>query len=96
LDANGDTLSAESPEIDYVREKIERAIDELPPRARECVRLYYGIMDVPDKLRYQAIGQRWGVTRQRAQQVHKVALEALRQNPVLQQMMEELSEETCR
>jgi RNA polymerase sigma factor (sigma-70 family) len=92
LDAADDrnTLTAGPSEVDLIREKIEKAIDELPERARECVRMHYGVMDVPEVYRFKAIGERWGVSRQRAEKVHKIALEALRQNPVIQQMMEEL------
>ncbi len=65
-------LSAES-----VTHDIERALRRLTPREAEIVRLYFGIgREHPQTL--DAIGQRFGLTRERVRQIREGALRKLR------------------
>jgi RNA polymerase sigma factor (sigma-70 family) len=58
-------------------EEVAGALALLPSRERDVVRLRYGI-DRPDQLSLAQIGERLGVTRQRAQQLEAQALHRLR------------------
>ena len=65
-------LLAESVRLD-----IERALRRLTPREAEIVRLYYGLgREHPQTL--DAIGQRFGLSRERVRQIKKEALCKLR------------------
>ncbi len=60
-----------------VRLDIERALRRLTPREAEIVRLYYGLgREHPQTL--DAIGQRFGLSRERVRQIREGALCKLR------------------
>jgi RNA polymerase primary sigma factor len=58
-----------------LRVDVRRALDHLPPRARRAIELRYGLTDVPHTL--SEVGQEFGVTRERARQIERDALNAL-------------------
>ena len=71
--APDETLTAESVRID-----VERVLSMLSPREAEITKLYFGLGDEsPQTL--QALGERFGLTRERVRQIKEKALRKLRQ-----------------
>jgi RNA polymerase primary sigma factor len=66
-------------EVTYsLQEKaLRRAVDELPEREREVVRLRYGLNGDSDPKSLDAIGRELGITRERVRQIEAEALELL-------------------
>jgi RNA polymerase primary sigma factor len=60
---------------------VERAVDRLPPREREILRLRFGLGG-GDPLTLDEIGQRLSLTRERIRQIEAHALRALRQSAI--------------
>jgi RNA polymerase primary sigma factor len=56
---------------------LRRAVDELPEREREVVRLRYGLNGDSDPKSLDAIGRELGITRERVRQIEAEALELL-------------------
>jgi len=56
-----------------VRAELQRLVGTLPPRLRQVVVAHYGLAGNPPQS-FAAIGQALGLTRQRVQQLHVVAL----------------------
>jgi RNA polymerase primary sigma factor len=53
--------------------ELHRLVGELPSRLQQVVKAHYGLQTgVPQT--YAVIGVRWGITRQRVQQLHMIAL----------------------
>ncbi|MEM6785712.1 MAG: RNA polymerase sigma factor RpoD/SigA [Bacteroidota bacterium] len=72
-EAPDEELTAESVKID-----VERVLSMLSPREAEITRLYFGLGDErPQTL--QALGERFGLTRERVRQIKEKALRKLRQ-----------------
>jgi RNA polymerase primary sigma factor len=66
------------------REALHRAVDELPDRQREVVKLRYGLNGDSDPASLEEIGRRLGVTRERVRQIEAEALERLAVNRELE------------
>ena len=66
-------------EVTYsLQEKaLRRAVDELPEREREIVKLRYGLNGDRDPKSLEAIGRKLGITRERVRQIEAAALERL-------------------
>jgi RNA polymerase primary sigma factor len=66
-------------EVTYsLQEKaLRRAVDELPEREREIVKLRYGLNGDRDPKSLEAIGRKLGITRERVRQIEAAALESL-------------------
>jgi RNA polymerase primary sigma factor len=66
-------------EVTYsLQEKaLRRAVDELPEREREVVRLRYGLNGDRDPKSLEAIGRELGMSRERVRQIEAEALELL-------------------
>jgi RNA polymerase primary sigma factor len=66
-------------EVTYsLREKaLRRAVEELPEREREIVKLRYGLNGDSDPKSLEAIGRDLGITRERVRQIEAAALERL-------------------
>src|SRR5438876_101635 len=66
-------------EVTYsLQEKaLRRAVDELPEREREIVKLRYGLNGDRDPKSLEAIGRELGITRERVRQIEAAALERL-------------------
>ncbi|MEL6443948.1 MAG: RNA polymerase sigma factor RpoD/SigA [Bacteroidota bacterium] len=72
-EAPDEELTAESVKID-----VERVLSMLSPREAEITRLYFGLgAERPQTL--QALGERFGLTRERVRQIKEKALRKLRQ-----------------
>lgn len=56
-----------------VHAEVQRLVDQLPPRLRQVITGHYGLAATPPQS-FAALGQALGVTRQRVQQLHVVAL----------------------
>lgn len=57
-------------------ERIEQAVDELPPRSAMIIRLRYGLGDF-EAMTLEEVGQRYEVTRERIRQIEEGAVKAL-------------------
>ncbi len=66
-------------EAGELSDEVAGALDSLPQRERDILRLRYGI-GRPERLSLSQIGERLGVTRQRAQQLEAQALRRLRRD----------------
>ncbi len=79
-----DTIAADTTPLDDdalahdARARLEAALAELPARERLVLRLRYGLDGQPQTL--EAVGAVLGVTRERARQIEKTGLAALRAN----------------
>jgi len=68
---------------------VAAALEDLPEREREVLQLRYGL-GRPETWSLAQIGQRLGVTRERARQIESQALRRLRDNARLQRALVEL------
>jgi RNA polymerase primary sigma factor len=81
--AYGALFAAEQPpveeelEVSLREEAVHKALEKLPDRAREVVRLRYGLNGDAEPLSLEAIGKRLGLTRERVRQLEAEALELL-------------------
>jgi RNA polymerase primary sigma factor len=81
--AYGDLFAAETPppdeelEVSLRSEALQRALEELPEREREVIRLRYGLDGDQDPMSLEAIGKRLGLTRERVRQIESSALNLL-------------------
>jgi len=87
-DHAGDALELAEDSSD-LRESISAALERLPERERNVVRLHYGVGTPQTSL--AEIGQRMGVTRERARQIEGQALRRLRNNAELRRALVELT-----
>jgi RNA polymerase primary sigma factor len=84
--ALGELIAAEQapPEeevtVSLEQDALRRAIDDLPEREREVVKLRYGLNGDRAPASLEAIGQRLGLTRERVRQLEANALEQLSVN----------------
>ena len=88
----GEIVSASDPEVELDRggglppgleegsrrELLLRALEELPPRDRKVLLLYYGL-DGEEPMTLEQIAQRFGVTRERIRQLRERAIRAIRE-----------------
>jgi RNA polymerase sigma factor (sigma-70 family) len=86
--ADDDAMDAVSTagEADELADDLESALDVLPPRQRDVVRLRYGL-GRPAPLSFTEIANHLGVTRQRVQQLEWQALRRLRDNARLRRRL---------
>jgi RNA polymerase primary sigma factor len=79
----GDLFAAEQApveeelEVSLRQEALHRALEELPEREREVIKLRFGLDGDRDPLSLEAIGRRLGLTRERVRQIEAEALELL-------------------
>jgi RNA polymerase primary sigma factor len=67
----------EEVHVSLAEEALHRAVEELPDREREVVKLRYGLNGDEDPKSLEEIGRRLGVTRERVRQIEANALERL-------------------
>ncbi len=65
-----------------IKSKIEDLLTNLTPKQRGVVQLRYGLID-GSTLTYQQIGDRFGISRERARQIHTKAIRLLRRKAVV-------------
>ncbi len=81
--AYGELFAAEQPaveeelDVSLREEAVHRALARLPDRAREVLKLRYGLDGDAEPLSLEAIGKRLGLTRERVRQLESEALELL-------------------
>ena len=69
--------SAERPPVDAAQ-LIKKLLGEVPERAREVLTLRFGLGTSDKRETLEAIGERWGITRERVRQIEASAIEAVR------------------
>src|SRR5205085_726790 len=67
----------EEVEISLAEEALHNAVDELPDREKQVVKLRYGLDGDEDPKSLEEIGRRMGITRERVRQIESTALERL-------------------
>jgi RNA polymerase primary sigma factor len=81
--AYGELFAAEQPAVEEEldlslrEEAVHRALARLPERAREVLKLRFGLDGDAEPLSLEAIGKRLGLTRERVRQLESEALELL-------------------
>ena len=70
----------EEVEVNLEQETLHRALEKLPDREREVLRLRYGLDGAEDPKSLEEIGRRLGLTRERVRQIEAAALERLAVN----------------
>jgi len=63
--------------VNLAQEALRDALEELPEREREVIKLRYGLNGERDPESLEEIGRRLGVTRERVRQIEAEALERL-------------------
>ncbi|MGC8981747.1 MAG: sigma-70 family RNA polymerase sigma factor [Minisyncoccia bacterium] len=73
---------AKEANLEVIREKLLKAIEDLPPREREIIKLRYGLKDgIMHTL--EEVGKIFGITRERVRQLEIQALEQLKNHGVI-------------
>lgn len=57
---------------------VKQLLDEVPDRAREVLTFRFGLGTGQERETLEAIGERWGITRERVRQIEASGLEAIR------------------
>jgi RNA polymerase primary sigma factor len=70
----------EEVHVSLAEEALHRAVQSLPPREQQVVKLRYGLDGDEDPKSLEEIGRRLGLTRERVRQIEAVALERLAVN----------------
>jgi RNA polymerase primary sigma factor len=70
----------EEVEVSLEQETLHRAVEKLPEREREVLRLRYGLDGAEEPKSLEEIGRRLGLTRERVRQIEAGALERLAVN----------------
>jgi RNA polymerase primary sigma factor len=79
----GDLFAAEQPgveeelDVSLRQEALHRALEQLPEREREILKMRYGLDGDADPMSLEAIGRRMGLTRERVRQIEAEALTLL-------------------
>lgn len=74
---------------------VKRLISEVPERAREVLVYRFGLGASSDRETLEAIGERWGITRERVRQIEAAGIEAIRNSKAFNEAtpaFDELSE----
>jgi RNA polymerase primary sigma factor len=66
--------------VSLERDALRRAVDELPRREQEVVKMRYGLNGDPDPQSLEQIGRQMGLTRERVRQIEREALNLLAMN----------------
>jgi RNA polymerase primary sigma factor len=67
----------EEVQVSLAEEALHRAVEELPQREKEVVKLRYGLNGDGDPKSLEEIGRRLGITRERVRQIESAALQRL-------------------
>jgi len=88
--ADETTSSFEIFEAQERSEQLHEALSELDPRERDVLLRYYGFDGQPPET-LQAIGEDWGITRERVRQLRERALGKIRGSSHSEQLYEYVS-----
>ncbi len=78
---------AEEVTVSLAADALRKAVEELPEREREVVRLRYGLNGDGDPKSLEEIGRRLGITRERVRQIEANALERLAVNREIEALL---------
>ncbi len=62
------------------KQVVKRLLGALPERARDVIISRYGLGESPNKMTLEAIGKRYGITRERVRQIENYALMSIRKS----------------
>lgn len=74
------------------RQVVKRLLGALPDRAKDVITSRYGIGEKPQKMTLEAIGKKYGVTRERVRQIENYALTSIRKSDAYQKEKPAFSE----
>ncbi|MGZ8739371.1 MAG: sigma-70 family RNA polymerase sigma factor, partial [Gaiellaceae bacterium] len=77
LIAGEDAGPSEEVQLSLAEDAVRSAVETLPEREREIVKLRYGLNGDPDPKSLEEIGRRLGLTRERVRQIEARALQRL-------------------
>ena len=77
LIAGEDTEPSEEVHVSLAENAVRSAVETLPQREREVVKLRYGMDGDPDPKSLEEIGREMGLTRERVRQIEARALQRL-------------------
>jgi RNA polymerase primary sigma factor len=77
LIAGEETEPSEEVHVSLAENTVRKAVENLPDREREVVKLRYGMDGDPDPKSLEEIGRRMGLTRERVRQIEARALQRL-------------------
>lgn len=64
---------------------VKRLLAEVPERAREVLTLRFGLGSAARRETLEAIGERWGITRERVRQIEAAGIEAIRSSTLFKE-----------
>ena len=64
---------------------VKRLLQEVPERAREVLTLRFGLGTASSRETLEAIGERWGITRERVRQIEAAGIETIRNSKVFKE-----------
>ncbi|MDO8620654.1 MAG: sigma factor-like helix-turn-helix DNA-binding protein [bacterium] len=84
--------TASAPLTFKPKQVVKRLLGALPERARDVLISRYGLGESPKRLTLEAIGKRYGVTRERVRQIENYALMSIRKAPAYQKEKQTFAE----
>jgi hypothetical protein len=64
---------------------VKHLLQEVPERAREVLTLRFGLGTASSRETLEAIGERWGITRERVRQIEAAGIETIRNSKVFKE-----------
>ena len=74
------------------KQTVKRLLGALPDRAKDVIVSRYGLGEKPQKMTLEAIGKKYGVTRERVRQIENYALMSIRKSEAYQKEKSALEE----
>src|SRR3989344_6976622 len=62
------------------KQVVKQLTAVLPERVRDIITSRYGLGESPEKMTLEAIGKRYGITRERVRQIENYALQSIRKS----------------
>ena len=79
--SRANTTQRSTPKLTVKPKQVaKRLLSTLPQRARDVVTLRYGLGNDPERMTLEAIGDRYGITRERVRQIENYALRTIRKS----------------
>ncbi len=71
---------------------VKRLLSVLPERARDVISSRYGLGENPKKMTLEAIGKKYGITRERVRQIENYAIHTIQKSDIFQKETESFTE----